>query len=223
MHNKAAVQSQRTRSKARPARRARTVPQEEQRFYSPPEDWYEPTSAGGKDYRIVVQPPGEGYRHVVTPQQIRRRLAKLPPAMLQPLDVVQLSGMTRKKSLYPLYGMQWGSTLYLYPIEEGLVEYFPRKPGPAFFNEARSYGGRWMQHGEEWECHWTASTIRNYYLNNILLHELGHLLDNLDTTYSCRERYAEWFAPHYGDMSPERKKLAARGAKKLVRRRHHSA
>lgn len=143
--------------------------------------------------------------------------------MLKPLDVVQLSGMTRKKSLYPLYGMQWGTTLYLYPIEEGLVEYFPSKPGPAFFNEAKSYGGRWVQLGEEWECHWTPKTIRNYYLNNILLHELGHLLDNRNTTYTDRERYAEWFALHYGYKSADRKRLAAQGAKKIVQRRHHSA
>ena len=111
LHTKAAVQSQRTRATSRPARRARTVPREEQNAYSPPEKWYEPSNSSSANYRIVVEPPGEGFQHVVTPEQIRDRLAQLPPAMLKPLDVVQLSVMTRKKSLYPLYGMQWGSTL----------------------------------------------------------------------------------------------------------------
>lgn len=222
MPAKAAQHSKRMRNNARPARRARTAPREEQGVFSPPEDWYEPSEKKTSNYRIVVQPPGDGYQHVVTPRQIRRRLAQLPPEMLGPLDVIQLSGMTRKKSLYPLYGMQWGSTLYLYPLEEGLVEYFHSKPDPAFFNEARMYGGRWKQHGQEWECHWTPKNIRNYYLNNILLHELGHLLDNRNTSYVDRERYAEWFAVHYGYQPAKRKKLAARGKKKLVRRRHHS-
>ena len=31
-----------------------------------------------KTYRIVVQEPGEGYRHVLTPDQIRARLAQVP-------------------------------------------------------------------------------------------------------------------------------------------------
>ena len=151
-------------------------------------------------------------------QTIRHALRR----MLRPLDVIQLSGMTRKKALYPLYGMQWGSALYLYPIEEGLVEYFNSKPDPAFFHEARMYGGRWKQDGQDWECHWTPKTIRNYYLNNILLHELGHLLDNRNSTYVDRERYAEWFAIQYGYKPSQRKKLAAKGKNK-IHRRHHSA
>ena len=223
LNTKAAAQSRRTRSTSQVARRARTVPREEQNVYSPPETWHEPTYAGQADYQIVVESAGDGYEHVVTPAEVRKRLAELPSEMLKPLDVVQLSGMTRKKALYPLYGMQWGSTLYLYPIEEGLVEYFPRKPEPAFLYEARMYGGRWVQSGEEWECHWTPKSIRNYYLNNILIHELGHLLDTRNTSYVDRERYAEWFAIEYGYKPAQRKKLASKAAKKIVRRRHHSA
>jgi hypothetical protein len=44
--------------------------------------------------------------------------------MLEPLAIVQLSRMTRKKRIFPCYGMQWGTALYLYPIEETLVEVY---------------------------------------------------------------------------------------------------
>ena len=88
--------------------------------FAPPEDWYEPTEA--TNYRIVVQEPGEGYRHVVTPDQIRERLSQVPQKFLKQLEVVQLSKMTRKKQSFPCYGMQWGNALYLYPIEESFVE-----------------------------------------------------------------------------------------------------
>jgi len=175
---KAKILSQRSRSNTRPARRARAAPREEQATYAPPEDWHEPQEIGGKDYKIVVQPAGDGFMHVVTPQQIRDRLRQLPSAMLEPLEVVQLSRMTRKKQAYPLYGMQWGNALYLYPIESELIEYFDGKPDPPFYNEARMYGGRWEQYGNSWQLQWTPETIRNYYLNNILIHELGHLLDD---------------------------------------------
>ena len=40
--------------------------------------------------------------------------------------------------------------------------------------------------------------MRDYYLNNILIHELGHLVDSRNTGYVDRERYAEWFAVEYG-------------------------
>ena len=67
--------------------------------------------------------------------------------MLEPLQVIQLSRMTRKKRSFPCYGMQWGTAVYLYPIESGLVEYYPCPPHPAQVNEARMFGGRWVQAG----------------------------------------------------------------------------
>ena len=75
-------------------------------------------------------------RHVVSEQEVRARLAELPASLLESLEFVQLSRMTKKKQSFPCYGMQWGSTLYLYPIEESLVEYFSQPPRPAEFNEA---------------------------------------------------------------------------------------
>ncbi len=189
--------------------------------FAPPEDWYEPSESQSSEYRVVGQSPGDGYRHVVTEQEIRARLAKLPESLLHPLDVVQLSRMTKKKQSFPCYGMQWGSTLYLYPIEESLVEYFSHPPRPAEFNEARQFGGRWVQDGTEWQLIWTESTIKDFYLNNILIHELGHLLDNRNTSYTDRERYAEWFAIEHG-LKKSRSKTRRRKAKSRVRRRHHA-
>ena len=56
------------------ARRAQLGSRNEQMPFSPPEDWHEPV--GDVDgYRIIEQSPGAGYRHVVTPEQIRQRNA----------------------------------------------------------------------------------------------------------------------------------------------------
>jgi hypothetical protein len=120
--------------------------------------------------------------------------------------------------------MQWGASVYLYPIEEGLIEYYDVPPKPAVFNEARMYGGRWKQLPiGGWKLTWTESTLRDFYLNNILIHELGHLLDSRNGGYHDRERFAEWFAIEHGYKPSERQRLARRVArKKKVRRRHHS-
>src|SRR5262245_23523913 len=75
--------------------------------YLPPERWYEPTEQLTGRYSVIVQSAGTGYRHVITEDDIRRRLAQLPAWMVKPLEVVQLSQMTRKKRCAPCYGMQW--------------------------------------------------------------------------------------------------------------------
>ena len=213
-----AVSSRRRLNHTTLSQRARGFEKSECTQFSPPEDWYEPTEADTLDYEVVIQAPGEGYTHVVSEQEVRDRLAELPDESILPLDVVQLSRMTRKKQSFPCYGMQWGSTLYLYPIEDTLVEYFPRAPRPAQYNEARQFGGKWIQEGTEWQLVWTEAAIKDFYLNNILIHELGHLLDNRNTSYTDRERYAEWFAIEHGYKKSERK--AKQG--KRVRRRHHT-
>ena len=60
--------------------------------FIPPEDWYEPESSDirASGFEIVVQPPGEGYQHVLTADEIRHRLAQLPGSMIEPLEFVQL-------------------------------------------------------------------------------------------------------------------------------------
>lgn len=184
-----------------------------------PEDWHEPTNKFDLDYKIISQYPGDGLRHVVTSEEIEQRLCDLPSWMIQPLDVVQLSAMTRKKQRFPLYGMQWGSALYLYPLPDDLVEHFSRPPTPIQQTEAAMYGGCWQRGEDGWELTWTEDAAKDYFLNNILIHELGHLLDDRNRGFVDRERYAEWFAVHYGYL-PSRK--PSHKSAKQVTRRHHS-
>jgi hypothetical protein len=203
--------------------RMRGLGRDDRAPFLPTEDWYEPSEVHAGHYRIVVKPPGAGYRHAVTPGEIRRRLSELPPWMLRPLEVVQLSSMTRKKRTFPCYGMQWGTSLYLYPIEDSLIEQFDRPPKPAVYNEARMFGGRWQQLSDNaWQLVWTQTTLRDFYLNNILIHELGHLLDNRNTSYVDRERFAEWFAIRHGYQASKRAELARTAARRPARRRHHT-
>lgn len=200
------------------SKRARGGQINERLPFVPPEDWHEPQE-NGSPYRFLVQPPGTGYRHVLTPDEVRQRFAELPARFIEPLEVVQFSRMTRKKQSFPCYGMQWGAAIYLYPIEETLVETYSQPPKPNQENEARMYGGRWVQEGRNtWSLFWTEQAIKDFYLNNILIHELGHLLDNRNSRQVDRERFAEWFAVRYGYLPT----LNRRTAPKQVHRRHHS-
>lgn len=191
--------------------------------FTPPENWYESAEDETEDrrlgFRLIVQSPGEGYRHVLSPMEVRERLSQLPEEFVCPLEVVQFSRMTRKKQSFPCYGMQWGTSVYLYPIEQSLVEYYNQPPKPNQVNEARMYGGRWEQESARvWKLVWTESAIKDFYLNNILIHELGHLLDDRNSRTADRERFAEWFAVRYGYLPTQTQRQAN---KKLIHRRHH--
>lgn len=106
--------------------------------------------------------------------------------------------MTRKRSLFPCYGLQWGPNVYLYPIEESLVETYTRPPKPEQVIEAKMYGGVWTQDGKLWRLSWTEHALRDFYLNNVLIHEIGHVNDTRNRNQNARERYADWFAIEYG-------------------------
>ena len=82
------------------------------------------------------------------------------------------------------------------------------------------FGVQWEQCERRlWRLAWTPAAARDFYLNNILIHELGHLLDDRNSSYAERERYAEWFAIEYGYRRTGG--LTARRPKRRVRKRHH--
>jgi hypothetical protein len=164
--------------------------------FNAPEIWHEPVS--GDEIRFLAEPAGHGFFHPLTLDEIAERIERLPARFLQDLEVIQLSPMTRKRSLFPCYGMQWGPTVYLYPIEESLIETYVRPPSPQQIIEAKMFGGVWTQDGPLWRLEWDEHTIKDFYLNNVLIHEIGHVHDDRNTNFDDRERYANWFAIEYG-------------------------
>ncbi len=164
--------------------------------FDAPEVWHEPTESDG--IRFVTIAPGKGHFHAVTASEARDRIAELPERFTRGVDVVQFSPMTKKRAIFPVYGMQWGSTVYLYPIEENLTEIYSRPPQPQVVIDTKMYGGQWSETRDSWVLTWTRKTIRDYYLNNILIHEIGHINDERNTSYRDRERWANWFAIEYG-------------------------
>jgi hypothetical protein len=92
--------------------------------------------------KFRVEPAGDGYFHPVTSEEVAERISLLPKKYLRNLEVVQFSRMTRKRALFPCYGMQWGTAVYLYPIEASLTETYVAPPRPEQIIEARMFGGR---------------------------------------------------------------------------------
>ena len=176
-------------------------------FYAQ-EVWHE--SSKRDSTRFVVEPAGPGFFHPITVVEVRERLALLPPAISDKIAFIQFSRMTRKRRLFPCYGMQWGPNVYLYPIEDSLIETYVSPPTPQQIIEARMFGGFWSQEGAEWKLEWTPEALKDFYLNNVLIHEIGHVIDERNSRQEDRERYANWFAIEYGYR-------ASRGRRSVVR------
>ena len=194
-----AVRSQRSRQSTLPAAAYRQRGVGGSGFaeaFNAPELWHAPQ--GREEIKFVVQPAGEGYLHPVTVDEVRERIAALPRRYRSGIEVVQFSRMTRKQALFPRYGMQWGPNVYLYPIEDSLTEVYVRPPRPQQAIEARMYGGEWVEENGLWLLKWTKETIRDFYLNNVLIHEIGHVHDTRNTSFEAREQFANWFAVEYG-------------------------
>jgi hypothetical protein len=172
--------------------------------FGAPEAWHEPV--GRRVIKYHTEPAGEGYKHPVTIEEVAERIERLPKRFLKNLEVVQFSRMTRKRALFPCYGMQWGPAVYLYPIEASLTEIYVCPPRPEQLIEARMYGGKWEQEGRRWRLLWSEEAIRDFYLNNVLIHEIGHTVDDRNGSFLDRERFANWFAVEYGYRASRRRR-----------------
>jgi hypothetical protein len=164
--------------------------------FNAPEIWHEPQNRTQIEY--IFEPAGAGFIHPLSIEDVRQRLTRLPANFVGDIQVIQFSGITRKRQLFPLYGMQWGPNVYLYPMESSLIERYRHPPTPPQIIEAKMFGGKWFREGGEWFLQWTPETIRDFYLNNVLIHEIGHVNDTRNTNSAARERYANWFATEYG-------------------------
>jgi hypothetical protein len=193
------------KSRTRPAAAHRQRGQESSSSlpFNAPETWHEPRGESGK-IQFVVEPPGRGYLHPVTVDEVRQRISQLPARFTRQLETVKFSRMTKKRALFPCYGMQWGTTVYLYPIETTYQEVYTRPPSPQQRIDGKMYGGVWTREGRYWILNWSEETIRDFYLNSVLIHEIGHIHDDRNRRFQDRERYADWFAIEYGDRASRR-------------------
>jgi len=67
-------------------------------------------------------------------------------------------------------------TLYPWPTSMEL-SYGHRRPSNRIVNEATRYGGVIRKRGREWFSEWTLQSLRKFYLQGILFHEVGHHID----------------------------------------------
>jgi hypothetical protein len=87
-------------------------------------------------------------------------------------------------------------TIMVYAVPDDFKFSWPFHPGNEFMQECARWGARWQKLGREWYCYWDRENYGRYVLDHVLLHEIGHHMDDYHRrrTGDSVERFAERYA-----------------------------
>lgn len=140
----------------------------------------------------------------ITVEDVEKKLDSLPSQFLEGLKGVMLLGGSNKqlKTAYSnlsCYGAYSDRVIFLAP--------FPRKqltissvnlPAPHLKKDYEKAGAIYFFKNDNWYRYFSLSALKTFYLNDVLVHELGHHVDRHSQNDRDAEKYAEWFAREYG-------------------------
>jgi len=148
--------------------------------------------------RCIVDPLPKGYVYPCSIQDIRRKLEELPSSMLRNLSAVHLCNQVKMNPGVDAH-IYDGSHIRIYPVPDTLRWcYGKKKPNPACAQERIEFGAYWKKIDNEWFLCWQEDSLRDYILNHVLLHEIGHSLDDIHYGTGRGEKLAEAFAHKVG-------------------------
>lgn len=149
----------------------------------------------------------------VTVDEIKEFLDKLPSEHSENLTHIWLRKMTNKE--YEKEGSFQGcficgsgvNLIVLYPFPTDLkMEFGNRKPTNKTLKWYSAYEPELIHSNGNWTLKWTEEKIKKYYLEGLLLHEIGHQMDSVYQRYwspnykkQRAENYADNFAYYWGN------------------------
>ena len=90
--------------------------------------------------------------------------------------------------------------LYPFPYKY-LSHTYKKLPAPHKINDFKRAGARIKKIKQGWKVEFSLMNLRNFYLNDVLIHEIGHHVDKIYNTYDKSnnkiENFAEYFVQKY--------------------------
>lgn len=165
--------------------------------------------------RYIIDPLPKGCVYPCSIEDIRAKFKELSPEMFRNVSVIHLCNQVKMNSEVDAH-IYDGSHIRIYPVPEKLrSNYGGRKPNPASAQERLEFGAYWRKiEGEWWLC-WDKDSLRDYVLNHVLLHEVGHSLDDVYYGANRGEEFAEAFAHRVG----KNREIKSRAKKRKMRLR----
>ena len=138
---------------------------------------------------------------------IRKTLARVPAEFSEGLQAVFLLGGSNKQfksSRLYRYGVYWLNMIFIHPYPRYfMTEYWGSPPAPHVQREYRRAGAQCSRSGGGWKVAFTKESLKEFYIRDVLIHELGHHVDGHTSTNRQSERFAEWFVTEYGYKRPD--------------------
>lgn len=157
---------------------------------------------------VIIEPTHELFVCPLASNEIMDTLSKVPKKFTEDLEAVfVLAGSTKQakvlKTLY-CYGTYWLNCIFLAPFPKAFVKgLYRRQPKPSDLREYVRAGAEIRQTSKGLLVEFNEISIRNFYLQDVLMHELGHHIDRKENKNRKKaEGFAEWFATEYGYRLP---------------------
>lgn len=157
--------------------------------------------------RLFQRPILPGWIYPCTLEDIKTKLETVPPNDLKNLYAIGLQASTKKdNSANGRYIYTDKPTIYLYSFHDDFQYRLPtntkRKDLLLGFEVEMKYGMTILGDDSKFTLNWTPDQLRNFILNHVLLHEIGHHVyfeNRLKKGFKSNVNRAdsEQFAEHY--------------------------
>jgi len=164
-----------------------------------------PPTKGQETPIFIVDNPSRDFFFPVSVDEIKQILSKLPKEHTDNLTHIWLKKIKKKdyeKDNYLQGSFICGSginLIVLYPFPRDLVMRFDKKPSPKKLKWYAPFSTNLIHEKNQWYLKWTTEEIKKYYLEGLLLHEIGHHIDSIYKRYwsIAYSKKAEKFADNY--------------------------
>lgn len=175
--------------------------------------YWEKLNRGNSDFIIFSEQTNDKFVMPINEIDIHTAFKNIPKTFLSELKgVVLLSGSSKQaktsSSKLFCYGSYCFGVIFIFPFPKSEMRSVSKTlPPPHIQREYERAGIKYEFRDNKWHKEFSLSSLHQFYLNDVLMHELGHHVDRGNKkTHNESERYAEWFATEYGFR---RKKSAA--------------
>ncbi|MBX2842199.1 MAG: hypothetical protein KTR26_10525 [Flammeovirgaceae bacterium] len=161
----------------------------------------------------IHENPSRDFFFPVTIDEIKNFLKKLPKEQTENLTHIWLRKMATKE--FEKEGSFQGcficgrdvNLIVLYPFPKDLkMKLGKKKPAKKILKWYSAFCPELLQENGKWILKWTEQNIKNYYLEGLLLHEIGHQIDSFYKRYWSKnyskqkaENFADNYAFYWGD------------------------
>ena len=154
---------------------------------------------------LIEENPSRDFFFPLSGGEVLEALRSLPKRDYEGITHIWLRRLKKSEFINRSQPLAWfacGSgvrVITLYPWPNSMeLSFGQKRPSNRIVNETNRYGGVIRRRGRQWFSEWTLPSLRKFYLQGILFHEVGHHIDQYYRHFSAaNSKGVEEFADQY--------------------------